>query len=134
MRSRLENDEDPRTALLGIVELLVEIMHDHPETVRMLYLSLFTLDQGASRLRKHLLPLFQPLQEYLCRCASKGLIRDLEPGLAAPGLAALVAAHQGLQSVLTENENTTATVDDVVATYTSFWMTAMLPDQSKNLS
>jgi AcrR family transcriptional regulator len=129
LRNRLESDEDPRTALPGIVELLVETLHHHPETVRLLYLSLFELDHGAERiLRKHLIPLFQPLREYLSRCASKGAIRDLEPGVAALGLAALVAAHQGLQSVLTEDEGPAANTDDAIATYTSFWMTAMLPE------
>ena len=129
LRSRLESDENPRTALPGIVELLVEIMYQHPETVRLLYLSLFELDHGAERiLRKHLVPLFQPVREYLCRCSSKGLIRELDPALAALGLAALVAAHQGLQSVLSENESPTTSMDDAIATYTRFWMTAMLPE------
>src|SRR5580698_4476042 len=89
LRNRLEGDEDPRTALPGIVELLVETLHHHPETVRLLYLSLFELDHGADRiLRKHLIPLFQPLREYLARCVSKGLIRDVEPGITALGLVA----------------------------------------------
>src|SRR5579863_1320314 len=117
LRNRLKSDEDPRTALPGIVELLVEIVYQHPETVRLLYLSLFELDHGADRiLRKHLIPLFQPFREYLCRCAAKGLIRDLDPGLAALGLAALVAAHQGLQSVLIKDEGRTASTDDAIAT------------------
>jgi AcrR family transcriptional regulator len=129
LRNRLESDENPRTALPGIVELLVGIVYQHPETVRLLYLSLFEMDHGAERiLRKHLVPLFQPLREYLCRCAAKGLIRNLDPALAALGLAALVAAHQGLQSVLTGDEGPTASMDDAIATYTRFWMTAMLPE------
>jgi AcrR family transcriptional regulator len=135
LRNRLEGDEDPRTALPGIVELLVETLHHHPETVRLLYLSLFELDHGADRiLRKHLIPLFQPLREYLSRCAAKGLIRDLEPGVAALGLAALVAAHQGLQSVLTEDDGPSVNTDDAIATYTSFWMTAMLPEPALGTS
>jgi len=129
LRNRLEGDENPRTALPGIVALLVELLYQHPETVRLLYLSLFELDHGAERiLRKHLVPLFEPLREYLCRCASKGLIRDLDPGLGTICLAALVAAHQGLQSVLTADEGPTANMDDAIATYTRFWMTAMLPE------
>lgn len=129
LRSRLDSDEDPRTALPGIVALLVETLHHHPETVRLLYLSLFELDHGAERiLRKHLIPLFQPLREYLSRCAAKGVIRDLEPGVAALGLAALVAAHQGLHSVLSEDEGAAVNTDDAIATYTTFWMTAMLPE------
>jgi AcrR family transcriptional regulator len=129
LRGRLENDENPRTALPGIVAVLVETLHHQPETIRLLYLSLFELDHGADRiLRKHLIPLFQPLREYLARCASKGLIRDVEPGITALGLVALIAAHQGLQSVLTEDGIPCATTDDAIATYSAFWMTAMLPE------
>src|SRR5579863_7370802 len=129
LRNRLKSDESPRTALPGIVELLVEIVYHHPETVRLLYLSLFELDHGAERiLRKHLIPLFQPLREYLCRCASKGVIRDLEPGVAALGLAALVAAHHGLHSAVTNEVTAYASPDDAIVTYTRFWMTAMLPE------
>ncbi len=129
LRNRLESDENPRTSLPGIVESLVEIVYQHPETIRLLYLSLFEMDRGAKRiLRKHLVPLFRPVREYLCRCASKGLIRDVDPGLAAIGLVALVAAHQGLQSVLAGDEDPTVNMDDAIATYTRFWMTAMLPE------
>src|ERR1700686_2685929 len=129
LRVRLEGDENPRTALPGIVAVLVEALHHQPETIRLLYLSLFELDHGADRiLRKHLVPLFQPLREYLARCASKGLIRDVEPGITALGLVALIAAHQGLQSVLTEDDIACATTDDAIATYSAFWMTAMLPE------
>jgi AcrR family transcriptional regulator len=128
LRGRLEGDENPRTALPGIVALLVETLHHQPETIRLLYLSLFEMDHGADRiLRKHLVPLFQPLREYLARGVSKGLIRDVEPGITALGLAALIAVHQGLQSVLTEDGMSCASTDDAIATYSDFWMTAMLP-------
>jgi hypothetical protein len=40
----------------------------------------------------------------------------------------LIAAHQGLQSVLTEDGISCATTDDAIATYSAFWMTAMLPE------
>jgi AcrR family transcriptional regulator len=131
LRGRLEGDENPRTALPGIVAVLVETLHHQPETIRLLYLSLFELDHGADRiLRKHLIPLFQPLREYLSRCVSKGLIRDCEPGITALGLAALIAAHQGLQSVLAEDSGPCANTDDAIAAYSDFWTKAMLPEAS----
>ncbi len=129
LRARLEGDENPRTALPGIVALLVETLHHQPETIRLLYLSLFELDHGADRiLRKHLVPLFQPLREYIARCSSKGLIRDVEPGITALGLASLIAVHQGLQSILNEDGIACVSTDDAIATYSDFWMKAMLPE------
>lgn len=129
LRGRLENDENPRTALPGIVALLVETVQHQPEMVRLLYLSLFELDHGAERvLRTHLAPLFQPVREYLSRCASKGLVRDLEPGVAALGLAASVAAHQSLRQVVANDEIPYATTDEAIEAYTDFWLKALVPD------
>jgi AcrR family transcriptional regulator len=126
---RLAVDENPRTALPGIIALLVETVRYQPETIRLLYVSLFELDHGSERvLRKHLSILFEPVREYLTRCASKGLIRDLEPGVATLGLAASVAAHQNLQSMLSENETVHANTDEAIAAYTDFWMKALVPD------
>jgi AcrR family transcriptional regulator len=129
LRGRLENDENPRTAIPGIVALLVETVQHQPEMLRLLYLSLFELENGAERiLRKHLVPLFDPVREYLSRCVSKGLIRDLEPGVATLGLAASVAAHQGLQQVLTIDDMPYANTDDAIAAYSDFWMKALVPE------
>lgn len=131
LRGRLESDENPRTAIPGIVALLVETVQHQPEMVRLLYLSLFELEHGAERiLRKHLVPLFEPVREYLSRCASQGLIRDLEPGVAALGLAASVAAHQGLQHVVTNDNMPYASTEEAIAAYSSFWMKALVPDST----
>jgi AcrR family transcriptional regulator len=129
LRGRLESDENPRTAIPGIVALLVETVEHQPEMVRLLYLSLFELENGAERiLRKHLVPLFEPVREYLSRGVSKGLIRDLEPGVAALGLAASVAAHQTLQQVLSDKDTPCTTTDEAIAAYSAFWMKALVPD------
>jgi AcrR family transcriptional regulator len=129
LRERLESDENPRTAIPGIVALLVETVQHQPEMLRLLYLSLFELENGAERiLRKHLVPLFDPVREYLARCVSKGLIRDLEPGVATLGLAASVAAHQGLRQVLTIDDIPYANTDEAIAAYSDFWMKALVPE------
>jgi len=126
LRSRLENDEDPKTALPVIIASLVETIHHQPEMIRLLYLSLFELEHGAERLlRKHLLPFFQPVNEYLSRCNAKGLIRDMQPSVAALGLAACIAGHQGLQFVFPEEQQLSNT-DDAAAAYTAFWLNALV--------
>jgi AcrR family transcriptional regulator len=129
LKKRLDVDENPRTALPGIISLLVETVRHQPETIRLLYISLFEVEHGAERvLRKHLATLFEPVRQYLSRCAAKGLIRDLEPGVAALGLAASVAAHENLKSMLSTDEVLCASTDDAIATYTEFWTKALVPD------
>jgi AcrR family transcriptional regulator len=127
--ARLAVDENPRTALPGIIALLVETVRHQPETIRLLYVSLFELDHGSERvLRKHLNVLFEPVREYLSRCASKGLIRDLEPGVATLGLAASVAAHENLQSMLSGDNSICTNTDEAISAYTDFWMKALVPE------
>ena len=43
-------------------------------------------------------------------------------------MAALIAVHQSLQSILTEDSISCATTDEAIATFSDFWMTAMLPE------
>jgi hypothetical protein len=109
--------------------MLVETVQHQPEMIRLLYLSLFELENGAERiLRKHLMPLFDPVHEYLARCVSKGLIRNLEPGVATLGLAASIAAHRGLQHVLSSDDMPYANIDEAIAAYSDFWMRALIPE------
>jgi AcrR family transcriptional regulator len=129
LRSQLEANEDPKIVLPAIVELLVQVVQNEPEMLRLLYLSLFELGDGAERiLRKHLAQVFEPLQRYFARCVSQGSIRDLEPGVTTLGLAASVAAHQNLQQLLALDQIVYSSMESAVAAYSQFWMKALLPD------
>ena len=126
LRERLDADENPRTALPGIVALLVETFHNQPEMVRLLYLSLFELEHGAERiLRKYLVPFFQPVREYLLRCASRGLTRDLDPSIAALALMTSIVAHHGLSPVISNETEGYTNLDDVTTAYAQFWFEAL---------
>ena len=129
LRKRLDNDENPRTAIPAVVSVFVEAVRHQPETIRLLYSALFELECSEEIiLRKHLVPLFEPVLEYLVRCAAKGWIRNLDPGIAALGIATLCATHQTLQSVITHQRSTAPSTDDLVSAYTEFWLGALLPE------
>jgi AcrR family transcriptional regulator len=131
LRERLEADENPRTAMRGVIALLVETFHNQPEMVRLLYLSLFELEHGAERiLRKYLVPFFQPVREYLSRCAAKGLGRDLDPSIAALALMTSIVAHPGLYRVMTSEVTGYASTDDATAAYAEFWFKALMSECS----
>jgi AcrR family transcriptional regulator len=128
---RLHADESPRTALPGVVALLVETFHNQPEMVRLLYLSLFELEHGAERiLRKYLVPFFQPVREYLSRCASTGLARDLDPSIATLALMTSIVAHHGLYRVVTDEIAGYASTDEATAAYAEFWYKALIRESS----
>jgi len=129
LRNRLDNDENPRTAIPAIVSVFVEAVRQQPETIRLLYSTFLELDCNAETiLRKHLVPLFQPVLEYLARCAAKGWIRNIEPGIAALGIATLCATHQTLRSVVTTEKSAAQTTDDLIAAHTEFWLKALMPE------
>jgi hypothetical protein len=103
--------------------------------VRLLYLSLFELEHGAERiLRKYLVPFFQPVREYLSRCASKGLGRDLDPSIATLALMTSIVAHHGLYRVVTSDVAGYASTDEVTTAYTDFWFNALISESSLPVS
>lgn len=129
LRNRLDNDENPRTAIPAIVSVFVEAVRQRPETIRLLYSAFFELDCNAeSILRKNLVPLFEPVFEYLARCAAKGWIHKLDPGIAALGIATLCATHQTLRSVITTEKSAAQSTDDLIAVHTEFWLKALMPE------
>jgi AcrR family transcriptional regulator len=128
LRNRLDNDENPGTAIPAIVTVFVDAVRQQPETIRLLYSTFFELDCSAeSILREHLVPLFKPVLEYLARCAAKGSIRNLDPGIAALGIATLCATHQTLHSVITPEQSAALSTDDVTAVHVDFWLKALMP-------
>src|ERR1700674_198953 len=132
LRGRLDADENPRTALPGVVALLVETFHNQPEMVRLLYLSLFELEHGAERiLRKYLVPFFQPVREYLSRCASNGLARDLDPSIAALALMTSIVAHHGLYRVVTNEVDGYTSTDEATTAYAEFWFNGLMCESSR---
>jgi hypothetical protein len=103
--------------------------------VRLLYLSLFELEHGAERiLRKYLVPLFQPVREYLSRCASAGLARDLDPSIATLALMTSIVAHHGLYRVVTNEVSGYASTDEATTAYAEFWFRALMCESSLPLS
>ena len=88
----LEKDENPRTAIPAIVAVFVEAFRHEPETIRLLYSTFFEMDSSAETiLQRHLVPVFQPILQYLTRCVANGSVRNLDPGIAALGIATLFA-------------------------------------------
>ena len=134
LRNRLDNDETPRTAIPALVSVFVEAVRQQPETIRLLYSAFFELDCNAEIiLRKHLVPLFEPVFQYLARCSAKGWIRKLDTGIAALGIATLCATHQTMRSVITSEESGATSTDDLITVHTEFWLKALMPEVASPL-
>ncbi len=97
LQHELSSDADPQTVIPMIIAFITESMFQRPELMRLLYVAGFEL-AGANRLLgQHLGPIFDAINSYFHRCASKGLIEDFDPIVATLGIAGAVGAHYTLQ-------------------------------------
>ncbi|MCU1297890.1 MAG: transcriptional regulator [Acidobacteriaceae bacterium] len=124
----METDAEPKVVLPKFVASLVELIHEQPETVRLLYVCLFELDDGSDMLvRKHLGPLFESFREYLSRAVSKGLLH-VDPEVATFSMAASIAAQHGLRHLMKNKPCSVMEAEVAISALTRFWLNALLPD------
>lgn len=98
----LSSDADPQTVIPMIVAFITENMFRPPELMRLLYVASFELAGAERLLGEHLGPIFDAINSYFRRCASKGMIEDFDPVVATLGLAGAVGAHYTLQPFFSE--------------------------------
>jgi hypothetical protein len=123
----MDTDAAPQVVLPKFVTSLVELIHQQPETVRLLYVCLFELDDGSDMLiRKHLGPLFESFREYLSRAVTNGLLR-VDPEVATLSMAASIAAQHGLRHLMKTEPCSATETNTAISALTRFWLNALLP-------
>ncbi len=120
----LSSDADPQTVIPMIVAFITENMFRPPELMRLLYVASFELAGAERLLGEHLGPIFDAINSYFRRCASKGLIEDFDPVVATLGLAGAVGAHYTLQPFFSEVQGQKA------PEYTRFLLNALQKQQA----
>ena len=119
----LASDADPQAMVPMIVSFILENMLQQPELMRLLYVAGFEL-AGADRvLAEHLGPIFDAINSYFRRCASKGIIEDFDPAVATLGLAGAVGAHHTLRALFTDDP------DKKTTDYVRFMLKALQKSQ-----
>ena len=96
LQQGLASDADPQTIIPMIVAFITESMFERPELMRLLYVAGFELAGAERLLGEHLGPIFDAINSYFRRCASKGTIENFDPVVATLGLAGAVGAHYTL--------------------------------------
>jgi AcrR family transcriptional regulator len=122
----LSSDADPQTVIPMIVAFVTESMFQRPELMRLLYVAGFELAGAQRLLGEHLGPIFDAINSYFRRCASKGMIEDFDPVVATLGLAGAVGAHYTLQPFFSEDHNQKA------PEYTRFLLNALQKSPASN--
>jgi len=93
----LASDDDPQTVIPMIVTFLTENILRNSELMRLLYVAGFELAGAERLLGEHLGSIFDAVNSYFGRCASKGLIENFDPVVATLGMAGAVGVHYTLQ-------------------------------------
>ncbi len=124
LQQGLSSDADPQTVIPMIVAFITENMFRPPELMRLLYVASFELAGAERLLGEHLGPIFDAINSYFRRCASKGMIEDFDPVVATLGLAGAVGAHYTLQPFFSEVQ------DQKTPEYTRFLLNALQKQQA----
>lgn len=106
LQNGLASDASPEAIIPMIVAFILDSMFQQPELMRLLYVAGFEL-AGADRvLAEHLGPIFDAINSYFERCATKGIVEEFDPAVATLGLAGAVGAHHALRGLFTDGLGT----------------------------
>jgi hypothetical protein len=117
-----------------LVAFVVDVIGQHPELMRLMYVAGFELPGADRMFREHLGPIFDAVNAYFGRCAARGAICALEPTFATLGLAGAVTAHHNLHRLFTGQELPWDGQASAPA-YAQFWLNALrlsAPDSQRN--
>lgn len=116
----LESDADPRAVLPMIIELLTNASVRESGSMRLLYLSLG--EPGAEEIiRRHLIPVLQPIRNYLQRCVDSHSLRDVDPGVAAASMLVTIFLHPIFSSIVLDGDES-ASREQLRTAYSNFWL------------
>jgi len=104
LQQGLASDADPQMVIPMIVAFMTQAVFQQSELLKLIYVASFELAGGKRVLGEHLGPIFDAINAYFRRCASKGTIEDLDPVLATLGVAGAVGAHCTLQRWFTQDQ------------------------------
>jgi len=124
----LSEGEDPEQVLPLVAELLVHTALYQPELIRLLYVGFLELRPGAEEVyRQHFAPIIASICDYIRSCGESGVLRPVDPYIAAIAFTTGVLAHQGFYPLLGGAHTPYANTEEAVLAYSSFWLEALRP-------
>jgi AcrR family transcriptional regulator len=128
LQSGLLHDSDPQIVVPMLIRFLVEAATEHPELMRMLYISLVELGPRSERVcEEYVSPTFQTVSAYMQRGMETGRLRRLDPLLSVLAFMGTVLNHDNLHVLFTGKPIPYASIDELLAAYSGFWLDVLLP-------
>jgi AcrR family transcriptional regulator len=121
LMAHMAADDSPQTVLPLIMEWMAEKLCFQSELTRLLYLALFELQREDRQIvYGHLVPLLQPIVEYLARCRGRDQVRSVDPNLATLGLLSSVLMQHAAQ--MFPNHPQVSDTREIAGACSEFWL------------
>jgi Transcriptional regulator len=125
LHNALADESDPTVVIPMIFAFVVQTISDQPELIRLLYVSALELPGADKLYQKHLGAIFDSVQSYLLKSASRGAICVVDPHIATLSLAGTVIAHSSLYQLFVGRQSPFNTADAECSAYSDFWLTML---------
>ncbi len=127
LQTSLVNDDDPEVVLPKLVAFFLNVLNAQPELRNLLHVAGFELPEAQKLIREHLSPMFDAVCAYFKRSSARGVIRKINPQLAAFGLLGAVSVHHLLRVIFTSREDSRTPAADRPDLYVTLWLHGLLP-------
>lgn len=104
LQQKLAADAPLHATVPLLVDFLLQNFFSKPELLSLIFVAGFEVPGADRTVREYLGPFFDSVHGYFERCAAKGLIRGIEPSIAALSLAGVMSAHQNFYRMFSEEQ------------------------------
>lgn len=129
LQARLAAEDDPQAVIPMISQFLIETLFERPELLRLLLFSALELPSD-ELYRKHFGGIFDAIELYLGKCASRGTIRSVDSHIATLGLAGAVLADVTLHQIFMNEKWSLSAAKGAAAIYSELWLLALCPKKN----
>jgi AcrR family transcriptional regulator len=128
LQNALAEENDPAVVIPMVFAFLVQTISDQPELIRILYVSALELPGADKLYQKHLGAIFDSVQSYLLKAASRGAISKVDPNIATLSFAGTVIAHSSLYQLFVGRQLPFSSTEEACSAYSEFWLTILKAD------
>lgn len=124
LQSKLAGDAALQVTLPMLTEFLLTNFFNPPDVMRLIMVAGLEVPAADLMVREYLGPFFDVIHGYFDRCATRGVIGDVDPIMATLGLVGIVTAHQNFYRLFTDRDLAWS-VEQSVPAYADFLLSAL---------
>jgi AcrR family transcriptional regulator len=131
----MENCESPEVILPKIFEMMELFVKSRPEFLRLVAVAFLELRGKAFQFsREYISPIVSALNRYLALSVESGQVRNLDSTITTTALVTVALLHPGMLKMIDGESETYADSHEAVQAYTRFWLDAIIPTPSEDVT